>query len=114
MSGCTAHPHRTRGSRHGWARRLHDGRMPDRRLQTALALVVALTVSAAARVPNVQDDTALPRRGAPADSCPLCHLPATMPILRLHDADIDSLGAALAVANELELARVDSLYRNGV
>src|SRR5262245_14447345 len=95
--------------------------MPDRRLQTALVLVLALTVTAAERAPGVRVDAAVARAdaalahyGAPADSCPLCHLPASMPIVHLRDADIDSLGASLAIANELELARVDSLYRSGV
>lgn len=49
----------------------------------------------------------------PGAGCPLCHVDPRIPVVTLSADAVDSLGAALAGANEHTLARCDSLYRAG-
>jgi hypothetical protein len=45
--------------------------------------------------------------------CPLCELSPDVPIVRLTDEHVHAVGRALSQDNELQIARIDSLYEAG-
>ena len=78
------------------------------RIQT-LAAVLAVAAFFTVAPPRGAGVVPVPER----EPCPLCRLDPTVPVVRLHGLDVDSLGFALASANESQFAHIDSLYRAG-